>query len=306
MARQLRIEYEKAYYHVMSHSAENIILFKDEQDYLKFLELLEKYRLKFSVNLIAYVLMVNHYHLFFITGLPNLSQFMQNLNSAYTNYYNTRHNHKGHLFRGRYKALLVDKTTYSARVVNYIHGNPVKAGIVETPELYKWSSIQNYMKKRSVPYISAEIINSFSSALAGWDNVLNEIKEGLFLGQDEFIVKMKKNIVGMKLNDISNKKKLSEIFKREIIEKTICNYFGTNLSKLQQKGKLAIAQEMLIYFLYSRTSMKLSEIGAAVGGRGRTYISKLVGEIAQKIKYIERYKEVAAYLNKEISSTVKV
>lgn len=306
MARQLRIEFENAYYHIMSHSAENIILFKDEQDYSKFLELFEKYRLKFSLDIIAYNLMPNHYHLYLITRLPNLSQFMQNLNSAYTNYYNTRHKHKGHLFRGRYKAILVDKATYSDRVVNYIHNNPVKAGMVKKPEMYKWSSIQNYIGKNDKPYISPEIISLFSNGMVSNDDILKDVKEGIFLGNDKFIVKMKGEIVNAELNDVSNKKRLSEIFKRKTIEMMVCDYFGVDMVELKQRGRISIAQEMLIYFLHRQTAMKLSEIGDEVGGRGGTYISKLVRKIDSKIKNVEGYRDIVSDLRKIFRSTVKV
>ena len=84
--------------------------------------------------------MDNHYHLLLETPLGNLSQIMHHINGAYTTYFNTKRSRSGHLFQGRYKAILLDADEYAKELSRYIHLNPVRAGIVETPDNFKWSS----------------------------------------------------------------------------------------------------------------------------------------------------------------------
>lgn len=88
--------------------------------------------------------MNNHYHLLMETPCANLSKTMHFINSSYTTYYNKRHRRSGHLFQGRYKAILVDRDNYAKVLSCYIHLNPIRAGIVKKPEEYGWSSYQYY------------------------------------------------------------------------------------------------------------------------------------------------------------------
>ena len=93
----------------------------------------------------VYCLMDNHYHLLIETPSGNLSQIMHHINGAYTAYFNTKHARSGHLFQGRYKAIVIDADEYAREVSRYIHLNPVRAGLIENPEEYRWSSCQYYM-----------------------------------------------------------------------------------------------------------------------------------------------------------------
>ncbi len=84
--------------------------------------------------------MHNHYHLLVETPAGNLSQIMRHINGAYTTYFNVKRKHSGHLFQGRYKAILVEADAYAVELSRYIHLNPVRVGIVAAPEEYDWSS----------------------------------------------------------------------------------------------------------------------------------------------------------------------
>ncbi len=95
--------------------------------------------------------MNTHYHLLTETPRGNLSQVMRHINGAYTTYYNIRHRRSGHLFQGRYNAILVDADAYAGELSRYIHLNPVRAGIIEIPEKYKWSSYSYYIKEKKKP-----------------------------------------------------------------------------------------------------------------------------------------------------------
>ena len=162
MARPLRIEFPGAIYHVTSRmlgsrSDRKTRLFKDQHDFVRFLELLEQRVESYSVRVYLYCLMQNHYHLVLETPEGNLSQFMQSLSTAYTVYYNRRHNRHGHLFDGRYKAKVVEGDEYLNALSRYVHLNPVAISSWKNKELaekrrhlrnYPWSSYPSYIGKR--------------------------------------------------------------------------------------------------------------------------------------------------------------
>lgn len=160
MARPLRIEYEGAIYHVISRGNNGNNIYRTDRDKRRFLEYLESTKDQYQFIVHAYCLMDNHYHLLLETPEANLSKGMQMLNSAYTTYHNTVHKKRGHLFQGRYKASLVDKDSYMAEVSRYIHLNPVRAGIINDPSKYIWSSCRAYVSKQK-SFVSKEIIYLF-------------------------------------------------------------------------------------------------------------------------------------------------
>jgi REP element-mobilizing transposase RayT len=108
MARPLRIEYPGAYYHVTSRGNERKTIFRDDRDRERFLELVGRAVEEFHLRLHGYVLMSNHYHLLVETPKGGLSRALRYLNGVYTQAFNRRHGRVGHLFQGRYKAILVD------------------------------------------------------------------------------------------------------------------------------------------------------------------------------------------------------
>jgi len=151
MARPLRIEYPHALYHITARGNERKHIFLDKKDYNKFLFYLGIVQERYKIVVYAYVLMGNHYHLLIETLKPNLSRMMRDLNGHYTIYFNRRHRRYGHLFQGRYKAILVDKGSYLLELSRYIHLNPVRAGISSKPEDYTYSSMPAYIAKTAVP-----------------------------------------------------------------------------------------------------------------------------------------------------------
>ncbi len=140
MARPLRIEYPGAVYQVTSRGNEKKPVFKDEQDRLNFLNTLQHAGKRYNWICHAYCLMTNHYHLLIETPDGNLSIGMRQLNGVYTQLFNNWHGRTGHLFQGRYKAILIQKDSHLLEVCRYVVLNPVRAKMVETPEGYRWSS----------------------------------------------------------------------------------------------------------------------------------------------------------------------
>ena len=144
MSRPLRIEYPGAWYHIMNRGGRYEAIFEDKKDYSMFLELLQETIEIFHIKVSAFCLMQNHYHLLIQTPEGNISRSMRHINGVYTQRFNKKHGYDGHLFRGRYKSILIDADSYLLQVMRYIHRNPITAGLTENLN-YKWSSHQAYL-----------------------------------------------------------------------------------------------------------------------------------------------------------------
>lgn len=140
MARPLRIEFNGALYHITSRGNEKKSIFKDDEDREVFLGILQGVNKRFNWLCHAYCLMDNHYHLIIETPEGNLSQGMRQLNGVYTQAFNKSHHRVGHIFQGRYKAILVQKESHLLEVCRYVVLNPVRAKVVKSPKEWKWSS----------------------------------------------------------------------------------------------------------------------------------------------------------------------
>lgn len=151
MARPLRIEYPGAWYHVMNRGVEKRDVFARPGDGLQFLTLLAEAASLAEAECHAYCLMRNHYHLLLHTPRGNLSGMMKHLGARYTQRFNLSRERDGPLFRGRYKAILIDADNYLLQVSRYIHRNPVAAGLVEQADQYRWSSYRDYLVPDPAP-----------------------------------------------------------------------------------------------------------------------------------------------------------
>lgn len=126
MARPLRVEFAGAWYHITARGNERRAIFRSERDREHFLELLAEAGRRFALRFHGYVLMPNHYHLILETSQSNLSRAMQWLNVSYTVWFNRRHGRSGHLFQGRFKAILLDWEERGVELSRYVHLNPVR------------------------------------------------------------------------------------------------------------------------------------------------------------------------------------
>ena len=151
MARPLRLDYPDTFYRVLSRGNEKREIFSEEGDYRQFLEILGRMAARFRVEIHAYVLMKNHYHLLLRTQEANLSRAIQWLGVSYSVWFNRAHDRSGHLFQGRFKSFLVQDDRYFLTMSYYIHGNPLRAGLAKRLSDYPWSSYPAYAHRRSQP-----------------------------------------------------------------------------------------------------------------------------------------------------------
>lgn len=203
MARPLRLEFAGAVYHITSRGNARGDIYLDANDRNIFLDVLGNVCERYNWCSYAYCLMTNHYHLVMETAEANLSRGMRHLNGVYTQRFNRKHHRVGHLFQGRYKAILVDKDSYLLELVRYVVLNPARAGITKTAGEYPWSSYRIMTGKASTPdwLNTGLIITHFGNPIAVarkgfvefvksgmkqgqiWDNLRNQI----YLGEKNFI-----------------------------------------------------------------------------------------------------------------------
>jgi REP element-mobilizing transposase RayT len=149
MPRKPRLSYAGAFHHITTRGNNQQRIFLNNYDRKKYLFLLKEGKVKFQFKIHVYVLMRNHTHLIIeLSEKATISQIMHWLNTTYTKYFNREHQRKGHLFHDRFHSVLIDKDAYLLEVSRYVHLNPVRAGIVEHPEDYKWSSYLVYIGEK--------------------------------------------------------------------------------------------------------------------------------------------------------------
>ncbi len=206
MSRPLRIEFPGALYHVTSRGNVRATIFLDDLDRSEFLSILADIVERSNWICHAYCLMGNHYHLLVETPEGNLSAGMRQLNGIYTQKLNRRHGRVGHVFQGRFKSILVEKDSYLLELCRYIVLNPVRAGIVEHPQDYAWSSFKFSAGHSNAPaflftdWVLAQFGKNRQEAqksyrdfvLAGWEgeSPWKRLVDHCILGEDSFLKRL--------------------------------------------------------------------------------------------------------------------
>ncbi|MDC6170468.1 REP-associated tyrosine transposase [Paucibacter sp. XJ19-41] len=210
MARPLRIEFPGAVYHVTSRGDRREPIFEDDGDRAMLLNVVARMLDRFDALALAYCLMGNHYHFVLGTRRANLSMLMRQINGVYTQAYNRRHGLVGHLFQGRFKAILVDREGYLLEVCRYVDLNPVRAGMVDRPGDWPWSSYRAHCGlAEPLPWLDTPGLHGFllgqeaqtreqkrKAALMYAQLVLDgpgvhlweeSLRQQIYLGDDEFV-----------------------------------------------------------------------------------------------------------------------
>ncbi len=248
MARKPRIEYEGAFYHVITRGNQRQKIFKGEIDYKKYLEILSRYKSQYKFFLYSYALMNNHVHLLVETQEIPLSKILQGINQSYTMYFNKRYKTVGHLFQGRYKAILCDKNTYLLSLIKYIHLNPVRAKAAKVSEEYKWSSHFNYVERVKGSIVDIDqVLRMFSEDKAQARKLYGAyIADGISIKKEDIYRTVDQRILGdegfvekvtEKTEESIECKKKKHEYSLEKIAKKIEQIFGITLRQLREKSK---------------------------------------------------------------------
>ena len=266
----------------------------EENDFLKYLDFLRDYKDRYGFSIYAYVLMSTHVHLLIEMGQVPLSKILQGVNQRFTMYFNRRYGTVGHLFQGRYRAILCDRDTYLFGLVKYLHGNPVRAGMVRQPEEYRWSSHRDYVGLNKNGIVDTELLlGMFSEDLKTARKLYREYmrkeertqKEDFYqtvdqrvLGDEVFVEKVRERaesgpLVGRRKHGVD----LNEIA-RGIEDAT-----GIRLSELRGKGKNSGTMEGRKLF---------SMVGRQYGYKGKEIAEFLEKDPAAVTGYLRRSQDL--------------
>ncbi len=303
MPRKPRIEFSGAFYHVIVRGNQKQRVFKEPADFQKYLLTLTTYKNRSGCRIYAYVLMNNHLHLLIETQDIPLSKIMQGLNQTYTIYFNRRYRTVGHLFQGRYKAILCDREAYLLGLVKYIHENPVRAKIAERLDAYTWSSHQAYTGKNNPLSLvdTDQVLRMFSESKVRAREKYREFmaeQDGIdrkevyatidqrLKGDDEFVDRV------LEQHDKDPIKKRPRRPSLEVISQIVEKQYGVSIADLRSYSKirtLALARRVFC-IIASTLGYKATEIGRYLEKEPTMVTLALRGreEIVKEVKAIER------------------
>ena len=301
MARPLRVEFSGAFYHVISRGNSGEPIFKTGRDKEKFLEYVKRTHELFSLVIHTYCLMANHYHLLVETPQANLSSSIQWLNVSYATFFNKKHGRNGHLFQGRFKALLVDADAYLKQLCRYIHLNPVRAGLVPTPSAYHWSSYSAFIGKTRCPkFLTTDWLFSnfggkkkkamkcFQDFVESADiNTLEDphayLTGGFLLGRKDFVEWVRETFLSAREDEkeIPQLKLLKPRVSPERILQQICRESDCSEEQVRAPGrKNNKARKLAIYLARELSGKTCAELGMYFGGVSGPLITMISNRVA--------------------------
>jgi len=188
MPRKAREKGASGIYHIIMRGINRQNIFEDEEDYVKFIQTIQRYKEKSGYIIYAYCLMGNHVHLLLKTAREPLEQIMRRICGSYVYWYNCKYQRVGNLFQDRFKSEPVEDDTYFLIVQRYIHQNPIKAGLVKGIEQYQWSSFNEYVNKTKMVDVdfTLKIFNSDKEkAIKSFKQYNNEVNDNMCLEVEE-------------------------------------------------------------------------------------------------------------------------
>jgi REP element-mobilizing transposase RayT len=298
MARALRIQLAGSFYHLTCRGNERKAIYRDDTDCQTFLTKLQDSLRIYQVDLHAYVLMDNHFHLMVRTLRANLSEFMRHFNISYTSAFNRRHRRVGHLYQGRYKAILVDRDSYLLELSRYVHLNPVRIASqkkrplqeqVRLLERYHWSSLPGYWEvKNKQPWVMYDsvleqidhsrrkyrefIMDGIQRGYATpWDSVEGQV----VLGERKFVERIKQHIETKGTQREQPGMRQIQAKAPGVVLRAVAQYYGVEEKRLTGKrtglrDERAVALEMV----YRHGGLRQPEIGQLFGGLDYTAVSR--------------------------------
>jgi len=254
-------------------------VFLEKQDFEAFLKTVGEIHDRWGVEIFAYCVMGNHYHVCLRTPEGNLSRVMRHLDGLYTQRFNRIHRRDGALFRGRYKAIVVEKDAYLAQVVRYIHLNPVEAGLVGEPQAYVWSSHRFYLRPKEAPkwLRMEEVMGEFGRitafhefVLEGNEEALEEFykkgRQGPVLGDEEFRERLIGKSVGVDREHPRHERAAVRPSVDKVLE-TLAKMYGVKVQDLMigRRGKDNEARKVGMYLAKELCDLRLREIAERFG-----------------------------------------
>jgi REP element-mobilizing transposase RayT len=281
MPRKPRIQFADALYHVTSRGNARQVIFHGDGDRERFLDQLGGRVVSYGVVVYAFVLMDNHYHLLLRTPRGNLNRFMQRLNTSYALYYRYKHDRPGHVFQGRYKALLVTDDDYLLALSRYIHLNPVKTkkwkmanskDTVAHLRSYRWSSYPSYAAGGSkFDWLQLDVLAHYGKSLMNAAARYRAYTEALITKDDDELAKALKEAsqrLGPPMEETPTPLvRTPPTIDLKTLSKAVAKYFRVDPESLTQHGHIAgQAKRVAIELAMRKSGESLNVIGDHFGG----------------------------------------
>ena len=321
MSRPLRIEYPDAWYHIMNRGGRYKAIFEDRSDYSLFLDLLQETVEIFHINISAFCLMQNHYHLLIQTPEANISRSMRHVDGVYTQRFNKLHGYDGHLFRGRYKSILIDADSYLLEVMRYIHRNPITAGVTKNLN-YTWSSHKAYLSEaKKWNWVSREkILNMLSGNKAvqktvyrdfvnksdndDFSAIYKKMKLPPMLGSETFLKVIKEHYFTKKRHIEVPESRLLVPGKDTIIS-AVCTNYKVPISDLlvSKRGQLNEPRNVAMYLMRHLRGETLSAICKEFGLKKDSSAGSIVDRVKKQIIKDKQLRAKVGEIQKIISKS---
>ena len=291
MARRPRLFAPGVLYHVIVRGNQRQKTFTAESDYQAYIERLARYRKKYDYVLHAYCLMPNHVHLLVESSEHPLAKFMQGLQQSYSQYFNLRHRKTGHVFEGRYKAILCQKDEYLLQLIRYIHLNPVRAGMVRSPERYRYSGDHVYLQGKATETIDPATVLSMLGGKQAYRRFVQDglseghkeeyyaVEDQRFLGAEGFGARLRKKETGL-----SGKRRTRRSI--ETVARELAKLLKIEVRSLRSPDRgwpISKACTITAYVLVRRLGYRLSDVATYLG-RDMATLATLLARLSDRMQ----------------------
>ena len=330
MARSPRLQFEDALYHICARGNRRQAIYRSDSDYSRFEDVLTESLTRYQVELHAYVLMGNHFHLLARTTKPNLSRWMQWLTTSYSVWFNRRHRLTGHLFQGRFKAFLVQKGGYLLELSRYLHLNPVRGRVIGAGDpatrrqrlrSYRWSSYRGYGGLAiQRDFVTEELVLGESGAtgntqqsklryrrfveqglLREIESPLQQVRWQTVLGDESFVRKLQDKLRARRDGSARvqprTRKALDAIGPEQLIRR-VADHYGINRNQLlQERAHGCQARNVAMWLIRQQAGMTLREIGIFFGGINYAAVSQRIKRIDEQTARQKQLRKTCQMLN---------
>ncbi len=283
MARPLRLNYAGAFYHVTARGNARQAIVRDDRDRARFVDTLAQLVERYGVRCHAWVLMTNHYHLLLETPTPNLSLALRHLNGVYTQWFNRRHRRVGHVFQGRFTAIVVQQEAHGLELCRYVVLNPVRAGMVSHPGRYAWSSYRATAGSVAAPaWLTVDwILEQFGAkrraaqeayrafvqedgagAPSPWSRVVGQV----YLGSDAFIARVLRQAARVHDPEIPRQQREPLWLTADAVLHRVARAYGVTVATLTRASRRpGEARQVTLYGLRRHAGLGLRPIARRMG-----------------------------------------
>jgi REP-associated tyrosine transposase len=328
MARALRLEFDGALYHLCARGNRRERIFADEKDCLHFLALLKESVSRYEVEIHAYVLLPNRFHLLAGTPRANLSRWMHWLVGAYSIFFNRRHRKSGHLFQGRYKSFLVEGGNYLLGLSRYMHLNPVRGRVMGAGDpkerrkrlrAYRWSSYRGYADLgKQNDFVSEELVlgelggNSLKQQklryrrfveeglLREIENPFEAVQWQMVLGSESLLQSVKDKLrskSGHRREVTGLRHSTNKHQPRELVAR-VASHYGISMNRLLREAAYGSeARNLAIWLAWQKCGLTLREIGLLFGGMDYAAVSQRIRRIQKRAETDRKLKRTLEMLN---------